>query len=134
MEGLCWMIYRRFSQFETLREELSKQFPKLKLPSLPSKHIFQSKFDSRLIGERVLQFQKFLDEILDNDLGSVVVCQSSIVLNWVDITKNVSLFKLSRNSSVILWFVSVLIISFGFITKKNHSQIVSNSNLKTKYQ
>ena len=55
-----WRVYRRFNDFFYLDKQLRKNFPKLKIPSLPPKRYFASSTDPSFVEERRQLLETYL--------------------------------------------------------------------------
>jgi len=62
-----WTVKRRYSDFEKIRELLSKLFPGFVIPPLPSKKFGNKRFEMEFITKRMAFLQKFIDLILSNE-------------------------------------------------------------------
>lgn len=63
-EGMTWFVWRRFSQFDSLRHELRRVFGGGVLPQLPSKTWFSS-LDEEFLEERVAELDGFMQALFD---------------------------------------------------------------------
>ena len=66
-ESQEWLVRRRFSDFEWLRNILCKCFPRLVVPPLPGKKIGNRRFEEDFILKRMMFLQKFIDGIMENE-------------------------------------------------------------------
>ncbi|GBG29460.1 Sorting nexin-16 [Hondaea fermentalgiana] len=66
-EGLAWYVWRRFSQFDTLRHELRRMFGHGVLPQLPGKTWFSS-LDEDFLQARVHELNAFMQALMDESL------------------------------------------------------------------
>jgi hypothetical protein len=55
-------VRRRYSDFVWLREVLSRENPRIKLPELPPKRILASKFSEQVVNERLQGLELFLKQ------------------------------------------------------------------------
>ena len=63
-----WLVKRRYSDFEWLRQVLSKFNPGHLVPPLPSKKIGPRRFELDFIAKRMKFLQKFIDDIMQNEI------------------------------------------------------------------
>ena len=63
-----WFVNRRYSDFIWLRETLIALFPTILMPQLPKKKIGNRRFEEDFIQKRMKGLQKFLDEVLKNEI------------------------------------------------------------------
>ncbi|XP_075228995.1 sorting nexin 16 [Lycorma delicatula] len=63
LNGDCWFVFRRYTDFARLHSKLKTDFPKYNL-NLPRKRWFGDNFDERFIEERASGLQKFIDDIV----------------------------------------------------------------------
>ena len=63
-----WFVNRRYSDFIWLRETLVSLFPTILMPQLPKKKIGNRRFEEDFIQKRMNGLQKFLDEVLKNEI------------------------------------------------------------------
>ncbi len=72
--GLGWVVNRRYSDFECLRELLSKIYPAHVLPVLPDKGLSR-KFDDEYLSKRMLWLEIFLNSLCQYEefLNSLVL-------------------------------------------------------------
>lgn len=66
-EELQWIVRRRYSDFEWLRNTIVKLFPRLFVPPLPSKKIGSRRFEVDFVEKRMSFLQKFLDSLLESE-------------------------------------------------------------------
>lgn len=66
-EALEWIVRRRFSDFEWLRNILCKCYPRMVVPPLPGKKIGGRRFEADFIRKRMNFLQKFIDGIMLNE-------------------------------------------------------------------
>lgn len=66
-EELQWIVRRRYSDFEWLRNTIVKLFPRLFVPPLPSKKIGSRRFEVDFVEKRMNFLQKFIDSLLENE-------------------------------------------------------------------
>ena len=64
---LNWFVYRRYSDFDWLRNILNKLFPRLFIPPIPGKKTGQRRFEKDFIDKRMKFLQMFMDEIMENE-------------------------------------------------------------------
>ena len=60
-----WLVNRRYSDFDWLRNTLRKIFPRYVVPPLPSKKMGARRFDQDFIEKRMKFLQKFIDEVVE---------------------------------------------------------------------
>ncbi len=60
-----WLVNRRYSDFDWLRNTLKKFFPRHLIPPLPGKKIGARRFDQDFIEKRMKFLQKFLNEVMN---------------------------------------------------------------------
>ena len=63
-----WLVKRRYSDFEWLRQVLSKFNPGHMVPPLPSKKIGPRRFELDFIAKRMKFLQKFIDDVMQNEI------------------------------------------------------------------
>ena len=63
-----WLVKRRYSDFEWLRQVLSKFNPGHLIPPLPSKKIGSRRFEMDFIAKRMKFLQKFIDAVLEIEI------------------------------------------------------------------
>ena len=63
-----WLVKRRYSDFEWLRQVLSKFNPGHLVPPLPSKKIGSRRFELDFIAKRMKFLQKFIDDVMENEI------------------------------------------------------------------
>ena len=61
------LVYRRYSDFDWLRNILVKLYPRLFIPPIPGKKTGQRRFEQDFIEKRMMLLQLFLDEIVENE-------------------------------------------------------------------
>lgn len=59
-----WIIKRRYKDFDYLDRQLKKQFPSLRLPTLPPKRYLRSSSDPEIVDERKEQLQNYLNQLV----------------------------------------------------------------------
>ena len=67
-DSMKWLVYRRFSDFDTLRQILVKHFPRLFVPPIPGKKLGNRRFENDFIQKRMNFLQLFMDNILKNEV------------------------------------------------------------------
>jgi len=70
-EGLTWYVWRRFSQFDTLRHELRRLFGHGVLPQIPAKTWFAS-LDEEFLNDRKNELDQFMQDLLSDNLRKQV--------------------------------------------------------------
>ena len=63
-----WIVKRRYSDFEWLRQVLCKFNPGYMVPPLPSKKIGSRRFEMDFIAKRMKFLQKFINAVLENEV------------------------------------------------------------------
>ena len=63
-----WLVKRRYSDFEWLRQVLVKFNPGHMIPPLPSKKIGSRRFELDFIAKRMKFLQKFIDAVTENEV------------------------------------------------------------------
>ena len=66
-EEMKWLVYRRYSDFDILRQILIKHFPNILIPPLPGKKLGNRRFDQDYIQKRMYFLQLFIDNIMINE-------------------------------------------------------------------
>ena len=66
-QPLNWLVQRRYSDFDWLRNILCKLFPRLFIPPIPGKKTGQRRFEQDFIDKRMKFLQMFMDEIMENE-------------------------------------------------------------------
>ena len=60
-----WLVNRRYSDFDWLRNTLKKLFPRHVIPPLPGKKMGARRFDQDFIEKRMKFLQKFMNEVMN---------------------------------------------------------------------
>ena len=60
-----WLVNRRYSDFDWLRNTLKKLFPRHYIPPIPGKKMGSRRFEKDFIEKRMKFLQKFIDEIVN---------------------------------------------------------------------
>lgn len=76
---LGWLVKRRFTDFETLRSLLIKNFPGHSIPPLPNKKMAGRRFDDDHINKRIAFLIKFMNSVISNELFRT----SDIIINFL---------------------------------------------------
>ena len=63
-----WIVKRRYSDFEWLRQVLGRFNPGHMIPPLPSKKIGSRRFELDFIAKRMKFLQKFIDAVVENEI------------------------------------------------------------------
>ena len=74
-----WTVYRRFSDFDTLRKLIAKHFPSFYVPPLPNKKMGNKRFEPSFINKRM----KFLNLFINNLVQSESFKSSEILLSFL---------------------------------------------------
>lgn len=62
----CWLVLRRYTDFQRLNNKLKATFPNLNL-ALPKKKLFGDNFSSVFLGNRVQGLQSFINSVMGNE-------------------------------------------------------------------
>ena len=62
---MSWLVNRRYSDFDWLRNTLKKLFPRYVIPPLPVKKMGARRFEQDFIEKRMKFLQKFIDEVIE---------------------------------------------------------------------
>lgn len=62
-----WLVHRRYTDFLTLRQLLSKYFPHMMIPPLPGKKVGNRRFDSDFVDKRMHFLNQFLKCLVQNE-------------------------------------------------------------------
>ena len=81
-EPLKWIVHRRYSDFDLLRNLLSKYFPSYYIPPLPNKKLGNRRFDIDFIMKRM----KFLNLFINNVVQSEDFKASEILIAFLSYT------------------------------------------------
>lgn len=63
----CWLVLRRYTDFQRLNNKLKSTFPHLPALSLPRKKLFGDNFSSLFLNNRVQGLQLFINAIMANE-------------------------------------------------------------------
>ena len=74
-----WTVYRRFSDFDTLRKLVAKHFPSFYVPPLPNKKMGNKRFEPSFINKRM----KFLNLFINNLVQSESFKSSEILVSFL---------------------------------------------------
>ena len=66
-ESMHWLVHRRYSDFDWLRNILSKFFPRILIPPLPGKKMGNRRFEQDFIEKRMKFLQIFMDKVIQNE-------------------------------------------------------------------
>ena len=66
-ESMHWLVHRRYSDFDWLRNILSKFFPRILIPPLPGKKMGNRRFEQDFIEKRMKFLQLFMDKVMQNE-------------------------------------------------------------------
>ena len=64
---LGWVVYRRYSDFDSLRKLISKQFPSFYIPPLPDKKLGNKNFDQNFIEKRMKLLNLFINNLVQSE-------------------------------------------------------------------
>ena len=67
-DSMKWLVYRRFSDFDNLRQVLVKHYPRLFVPPIPGKKLGNRRFENDFIQKRMNFLQIFIDNIMKNEV------------------------------------------------------------------
>ena len=63
-----WLVYRRYSDFEWLRYNLRKLYPKFFCPPIPNKKIGSRRFENDFVEKRMKFLNKFINSVCENEI------------------------------------------------------------------
>ena len=63
-----WLVYRRFSDCDNLRQILVKHYPRLFVPPIPGKKLGNRRFENDFIQKRMNFLQIFINNIMKNEV------------------------------------------------------------------
>lgn len=63
----CWLVLRRYTDFQRLNTKLKTQFPQLAALTLPRKKLFGDNFSSLFLSNRVQGLQIFINAVMASD-------------------------------------------------------------------
>ena len=66
-ESMNWLVHRRYSDFDWLRNILSKFFPRILIPPIPGKKVGNRRFEPDFIEKRMKFLQVFIDKVMQNE-------------------------------------------------------------------
>ena len=66
-ESMHWLVHRRYSDFDWLRNILSKFFPRILIPPIPGKKVGNRRFEQDFIEKRMKFLQIFIDKVMQNE-------------------------------------------------------------------
>lgn len=64
----CWLVLRRYTDFQRLNNKLKSTFPQLPPLILPRKKLFGDNFSSLFLSNRVQGLQMFINTIMANEM------------------------------------------------------------------
>lgn len=64
----CWLVLRRYTDFQRLNNKLKTTFPQLPPLQLPRKKLFGDNFSSIFLSNRVQGLQIFINAVMANEL------------------------------------------------------------------
>lgn len=64
----CWLVLRRYTDFQRLNNKLKSTFPQLPALVLPRKKLFGDNFSSLFLTNRVQGLQLFINSVMANDM------------------------------------------------------------------
>ena len=67
-DEMKWLVHRRYSDFDNLRQILLNHFPRLFIPPLPGKKVGNRRFDKDFIEKRMIFLQMFIDDVMNNEV------------------------------------------------------------------
>ena len=67
-DSMKWLVYRRFSDFDNLRQILVKHYPRNFIPPIPGKKLGNRRFENDFIEKRMKFLQIFIDNIMKNEI------------------------------------------------------------------
>ena len=66
-ESMHWLVHRRYSDFDWLRNILTKFFPRILIPPLPGKKVGARRLENDFIEKRMKFLQIFIDKVMKNE-------------------------------------------------------------------
>ena len=66
-ESMHWLVHRRYSDFDWLRNILTKFFPRILIPPLPGKKVGTRRLEQDFIEKRMKFLQIFIDKVMKNE-------------------------------------------------------------------
>ena len=66
-ESMHWLVHRRYSDFDWLRNILTKFFPRILIPPIPGKKVGNRRFEQDFIEKRMKFLQIFIDKVMQNE-------------------------------------------------------------------
>ena len=66
-ESMHWLVHRRYSDFDWLRNILCKFFPRIMIPPIPGKKVGNRRFEQDFIEKRMKFLQIFMDEVMKSE-------------------------------------------------------------------
>ena len=66
-ESMHWLVHRRYSDFDWLRNILSKFYPRILIPPIPGKKVGNRRFEQDFIEKRMKFLQIFIDKVMQNE-------------------------------------------------------------------
>ena len=66
-ESMHWLVHRRYSDFDWLRNILVKFFPRILIPPIPGKKVGNRRFEQDFIEKRMKFLQIFIDKVMKNE-------------------------------------------------------------------
>ena len=79
-----WLVNRRFSDFEWLRNILIKFYPRFFVPPLPNKKLFSRRFEVDFVDKRM----KFLNKFINNLMLNETFKASDVVVDFLSISEH----------------------------------------------
>ena len=67
-DSMKWLVYRRFSDFDNLRQILVKHYPRNFIPPIPGKKLGNRRFENDFVEKRMKFLQIFIDNIMKNEI------------------------------------------------------------------
>lgn len=64
----CWLVLRRYTDFQRLNQKLRTTFPQMPPLTLPRKKLFGDNFSSLFLSNRVQGLQMFINAVMANEM------------------------------------------------------------------
>ena len=88
-----WIVERRYSDFDWLRQTLKKIHPGLYCPPLPQKKMGSRRFENDFVAKRMKYLNKFLNDIVESEIFKA----SEVLISFLSIT-NREQFEFKKKS------------------------------------